>query len=276
MLQDWYFCCCIESRPVQTHTLLAIRETFIDPNSDSIALIVALEELQRMNIWMRVYLLPDVLAAIQQRDELSHGHETVDAYMDNLLALLPADCDKPFRMLSDSMILGATMGNFRKQIIACVNSLMSLPERDLTPTPYFDQKEFLPETLLLIFLENYLHESPAFGQQIADEGDLDAVRRLLDQAIQGDFGRMALRLAIIASSTGTVFDGQKLLDALIGLRDAAPLHEPDLVMLQTTVQYRIAQQSHRGATQRNCQTPATRNMAACRLPGNVSQSLRCL
>jgi hypothetical protein len=243
MLTEWYFCCCISANPSDTESFLSILESFENPETDSQLLYLAYNELKHTEDRMQIYALSAVLKSLH-RDNLPAGlKNTIKRYFDRLTESVPESVENSIRQL-----INLVLSNQRSaKIIDIVNSFVresqQLPERRLSPTPYLDLKEFLPETLVLAILADQLesHER-LIDELIAEVNKQDEtsspVSEFLQAALEYQFGRMAFRLAALIVSLTSIEYPEQLRSLIAEKASVAVQAEPDLLQTYAIVLFK--------------------------------------
>lgn len=234
MLADWYFGCCINANPKNIKILLSISDILDDPESDGYLLYLTYEELLRTDIWMQIYLLPQVLKSLRCENVPINIQRVVDPYFDELVAMLPeVEGVKPaFRRLVDSVVLGETA----TAVKACSLAIMNLPSRDVSWTPYLDLKDFLPETLLLAMIADQIVHDQSGGVELSSLGkETPEVDLVLQNAFKHRCGRLAFRLAARIMNLSARYDRNQILDRIWQNGYCVPELEPDLMLTSAEV-----------------------------------------
>ena len=128
---------------------LPILEALSADDSDAELTQVALEELQRTDIWMRVYAAPVVINLARRRTVSAGVRGRIQKYLGDLAGNIPERNRPPFEKLCETLS-SITAGGLADQVRACADSLVQMPGRTPTETPYLDIHDFLPETLVLL------------------------------------------------------------------------------------------------------------------------------
>src|SRR5215218_4629184 len=144
MLAEWYFCCCIDASPANTNIFLHIWDIIRDEESDWRTVSLSLEELQKTEVWMQVYMLPDVLATLHWESMPSSTLRIIESYCKNLFEFLPRKLRGLFWSLFDSAYFSYTSDTVTK-LQACAKAVHDARDREVTPIPYLDIKEFIAE-----------------------------------------------------------------------------------------------------------------------------------
>lgn len=233
MLADWYFCCCISSPPDKTAAFLSIIETLANPESESALLQIALAELERTDSWMRWYAVPHVLDATHHTEADDSFRAAAGHLLRELIQELPGEVD------AYSLVVGLCLDrDSSSNLLAGLASLAGEPRREgLMPSdqPYLDLHEFAPQNLLLSIMADCLWEDSGANTHLrsylGSRRSDGALNSLLDEALEGRLGRLALRLA--ARITRRVFTeidtGLDLAKRLRSVPNAALAFEPDLL-----------------------------------------------
>ncbi|MEQ8536215.1 MAG: hypothetical protein RIB93_01920 [Coleofasciculus sp. D1-CHI-01] len=239
MLAEWYFCCCISANPSDTEAFLSILDSLENPDSDSQLLYLAYKELKRTEYRMQIYAVPAVLKSLH-RDDLPAGlKNTIKRYLKDLVKNVPEKVKNSILQLINLVFSSQSS----EKIIQVVNTFVAeskhLPERRLTPTPYLDLKEFLPETLVLAILADQLENNEKLIDELIiavnDQEQTDSnISLFLEAALDYQFGRLAFRLSVlIASLTSTEYpDTLRSLiaqKASVAAQAVAAQAEPDLL-----------------------------------------------
>ena len=179
MLVDWYFCCCIDANANKTHTYLAILGTFHDPDSDQALLTVALQELQRTELWLQIYALQYLLPLLHREGISDAFRIQIKQYYLKLLEQLPAEIDADiFKQLFHTVAFSSPISEFQKSLHQAADAMQSIPHRSLTPIPYFDLRLFLPETILFTIMYCQFQHSPEFSDVMMQELSESAISPL--------------------------------------------------------------------------------------------------
>ena len=242
MLAEWYFCCCISANPSDTEAFLSILESLENPESDSQLLYLAYNELKHTEDRMQIYALSAVLKSLH-RDNLPAGlKNTIKRYFDRLTESVPPSVETSIRQLINLALSNQPSA----KIIDIVNSFVGesqLPERRLSPTPYLDLKEFLPETLVLAIIADQLesHER-LIDELIAEVNKQDEtsspVSEFLQAALEYQFGRMAFRLAALIVSLTSIEYPEQLRSLIAKKASVAAQAEPDLLQTYAIVLFK--------------------------------------
>lgn len=230
MLAEWYFCCCIDASPSNTNTFLHIWEIIHDPESDWRTLSLALEELQKTDVWMQLYLLEEVLATLHRENLPKSTQAIIESYCKDLLEFMPKKTGKLFRSLIDSAyFFTADPAN---QLQICAEAISGISNRSVSSTPYLDLKEFIAETVLLCVIEDLIKNDPESSSKIAVTiKNSREMELLLNNALQHEYGRLACRSAAMILSS--VYPREYLLQQIWQNRYCTAELEPDL--MQTSV-----------------------------------------
>jgi hypothetical protein len=230
MLPEWYFCCCIDATPETTKAFLSTLETIDNPAANDRLLYLAFDELQQMDVWMRAYALPQVLAWRRGRELSDNLHRQSKSYLEELLGRMPEDYEESFANLID--LVTARVGSqqkLSKALERCAKSIVSSPRRDVSSTPYIDLREFLPETFLLAVLATESGHQKAFAAEMATALVEDSsLKEIFRGALDHRFGRLAFRLAVRIAVLVPTGDSQRGLITRIR-KTESPAIEPDLL-----------------------------------------------
>ena len=255
MLSEWYFCCCISAHPSDTEAFLSILDVLENPESDSQLLYLAYNELERTEGRMQIYSLPVVLKSLRRENFPDGLKEKIERYLNNLIENVPEKVKQSVQQLIKLALLNET-DNFTK-IIKVVKTFIkesqNLQERRLSPTPYIELKDFLPETLVLAIiadiadrLENNENLVNKFIAAIKDNDETSSsisISSFLEAALENQFGRLAFRLAAsIASLTSTA--DIELRDAIAQQASLAAHTEPDLLQTYALILFRDTSQEN--------------------------------
>lgn len=251
MLPEWYFCCCIERRPDQTLAYLSILETLSNHESDGKLLYLAYHELRQTEIWMQIFALPQVLESLH-RDDLPQGiRSIVEFYFNDLVDLIPEDANleeagRPFNELINIILLDLipSIDDINSTLQACAQATMRITDRNPTPTPYLDLKEYLPETLLLAVVADQLkHDrnlASKFSRFIENEEENSPLSQLLRNSLDYRFGRLAFRLAAVIAPLAFVEysrDKSKILHLICNNPSSVIEFEPDLLYTYAEIRF---------------------------------------
>jgi hypothetical protein len=238
MLAEWYFCCCISANPSDTEAFLSILDSLENPDSDSQLLYLAYKELKRTEYRMQIYAVPAVLKSLHRDDLPDELKNTIKRYLKDLVNHLVENVPDKVENSVRQLINLVFDSQPSEKIIQVVNTFVAesqhLPERRLTPTPYLDLKEFLPETLVLAILADQLENNEKLIDELItevnDQEQTDSTISLfLESALDYQLGRLAFRLSVlIASLTSTEYPDT--LRSLIAQKaSVAAQAEPDLL-----------------------------------------------
>ena len=260
MLAEWYFCCCISASLSDTEAFLSILETLENPESDNRLLYIAYEEIQYIEDRMQVYALPFVLRSLH-RDNLPAGlKKKIRRYLNSLVDSIFQEVDERFQKVEEAVqqLINLALSDqpSASQIINSVSTfansifskdIQSLPERQLTSTPYFNLKEFFPETIVLAILADQLE----INQRLVDEfiSQLESydqdensspIRLFLLTALESQFGRLAFRFSVLIASLTSIESLDKVC-SLLGKKEVsfAAEFEPDLLQTYANVLFSI-------------------------------------
>lgn len=229
MLADWYFLNCLHFPPRRAATILSIFE-IIDARKPNVSLAVtALAELEKAELPVRIYAASKVLRLLSRTSddadrlrelaldfvvELAHGsEESTASQVESFIRCCINEADV-------SIIL-----NHAAEIVARLPLTSStLPSK----VPYLDLKEHIAETLLLAGLEALAStetEAKALAATLIEESGI--LTTFLNTVMEGKAGRLAFLQAFRLQGFGS--QNESTMTALIRLRSAFPLIEPDLV-----------------------------------------------
>ncbi|MDY7007687.1 MAG: hypothetical protein SWX82_28060 [Cyanobacteriota bacterium] len=237
MLSEWYFCCCISANSSDTEAFLSILDVLENPESDSQLLYLAYNELERTEDRMQIYALPVVLKSLR-RENLSAGLKSrIKRYLDRLIKSIPEEVEDSVRQLI-KLALSNQTDNFTK-IIKFVNTFVkesqNLEERRLTPTPYLELEDFLPETIVLAIIADRLENNETLVNELSaaineqDEKSSSMISTFLKAALDYQFGRLAFRLAASITSLTSTVDVEELRTLIAQKASLAAHAEPDLL-----------------------------------------------
>jgi hypothetical protein len=244
MLAEWYFCCCISANPSDTEAFLSILESLQNPESDSQLLYLAFNELKRTEDKMQIYALPAVLKSIHRENLPAGLKNTIKCYFNHLTESIPESVENSVRQLVNLVL--ANQPSARK-IIETVNSFVrknkSLSEQWLSPVPYLDLKEFLPETLVLAILADQLENHEGLSDElIAEVNKQDEtsspISEFLQAATEYQFGRLAFQLSALIVSLTSIEYPDKLRSLIARKASVAAQAEPDLLQTYAIVLFR--------------------------------------
>jgi len=243
MLAEWYFCCCISASPSDTTAFLSILETLENSESDSQLLYLTYDELQRTEDWMQVYALPQVLKSLHRENLPAGVKDIVKRYFNRLANSVPEEVGEIVQELIDSVLSQQpSASDIIKALKVFAEESKKLPERRLAPTPYFDLKEFLPETLVLAVIADQLTSNREFNpnelfSELEEQQEKSSpVSLLLQNALDYQFGRLAFRLAVLIAHIASNEYSQDNLRTLIAEKaSSVPELEPDLLQTYATV-----------------------------------------
>lgn len=254
MLAEWYFCCCISANPSDTEAFLSILESLENPESDSQLLYLAYNELKRTEDRMQIYALPAVLKSLR-RENLPVGlKSTIKRYFNHLTKSVPEGVENSIRQLINLALSNQPSAKIINIVNSFVRESQHLVERRLSPTPYLDLKEFLPETFVLAILADQLenHER-LIDELIADVNKQDEtsspVSEFLQAALEYHFGRMAFRLATLIVSLTSIEYPDKLRSIIAKKASVAAQAEPDLLQTYAIVLFKESNIKHTAISQ---------------------------
>ena len=251
MLAEWYFCCCVSASLSDTEAFLSILETLENPESDSRLLYIAYEELQYLEDRMQIYALPAVLKSLHRENlsaDLTKKIKQYLSYLDDSILEQVEKADSRLEQVEKKVkkVINLAFSNQlpAREVISAIRDFIKdsqeLPERQLIPRPYFNLKEFLPETLVLAILADRLSIDEQLIDELIselnDDQTFSPVSSFLQAALEYQFGRLAFRLsALIVSLTST--ESSDKLRSLIGQKkvSVAAQTEPDLLNTYATV-----------------------------------------
>ncbi|MEQ8387025.1 MAG: hypothetical protein RH949_32180 [Coleofasciculus sp. A1-SPW-01] len=243
MLAEWYFCCCISANPSDTEAFLSILDSLENPESDSQLLYLAYNELKHTEDRMQIYALPTVLKSLHRENLPAGLKSTIKRYFNHLTESVPEGVENSIQQLIDLALSNQSFAKIIKTVKTFVLESRHLPERRLTPTPYLDLKEFLPETLVLAILADQLenHER-LIDELIAEVNEQDEasspVSEFLQAALECQFGRMAFRLSALIVSLTSIEYPDKLRSLIATQASVAAQAEPDLLQTYAIVLFR--------------------------------------
>lgn len=253
-VSDWYFCRCIKTSSRNAHIFLSILE-FLDTRTfQSQKLLIAYEELTRLEAWMMIYALPRVLHSLHRMD-LPEGYEPkVKHYFDQLTGLLPGTQRKPFKKLLAYYIDWQSSRNTNEQqvlqqendelfdLLKIGINFISRMEEDSTGLdqsgviPYLDLVTFLPQTIICTLLYDAILCAPDFSKQVERlmeraEDDNTSWINVLRNAFHKKYGRLPYLLTcrIIHHTKVLESDKESLLSNLWFMASQTPTLEPDLL-----------------------------------------------
>jgi hypothetical protein len=244
MLAEWYFCCCINANPSDTESFLSILESLENPESDAQLLYLAYNELRHTEDRMQIYAVPAILKSLRRESFPAGLKKTIKHYFEDLTETLSEDLENSIRQLINL----ALSNQYPAKIIDVINSFVqesqALPERRLSPTPYLDLKEFLPETFLLAVLADRLESYERLVDELSAEvnkqhEESSPISLFLQSALEYRFGRMAFRLAVLIVSLTSIEYPDKL-RSLIAKNEVsiAAQAEPDLLQTYAIVLFK--------------------------------------
>jgi len=204
MLAEWYFCCCINANPSHTDVFLHLWETIHDPDSDWPTLSRALGELRKTEVWMRLYLLPEVLAILHRENLPPNIELAIETYCADLVEFLPDKVQKPVSAAFNSAYFGGK-GNITQRLEACVGALSIRGDQMVSATPYLDLKEFISETTLLAIVLDLLKQPDSSSEISALVNRSVALKAVLTNGLDHRCGRMAFRLAAVISQLSSAY-----------------------------------------------------------------------
>ncbi|NET29888.1 hypothetical protein [Okeania sp. SIO1I7] len=248
MLTEWYFCCCINAHPSDTEAFLSIMEVLENPESDSKLLYLAYNELERTEDRMQIYALPVVFKSLR-RENLPYGLKSrIEHYLGHLINNVPEKVKKSVQQLIKLPLSNQTdnFTNIIKVVSTFVKESQDLQERRLTPTPYLELKDFLPETLVLAIIADRLENNKKLVDEfIAEINDQDEtssnismINAFLEAALDYKFGRLAFRLAASISSLILTTDTEELRILIAQKASLAAHTEPDLLHTYALILFR--------------------------------------
>lgn len=256
MFAEWYFCCCISANPSDTEAFLSILESIENPESDSRLLYLAYNELRHAQDRMQIYAIPAVLRSLHRENLPAELKNTIKRYLKNLVERhlvenVPERVENRLRQLMNSALSdrASTQGTIEAARTFAKDS-QDLPERRLSPTPYLDLKEFLPETLVLAILADQVENDEKLIGELVDElvteevneqdetSSSSPIRTFLEAALDCQFGRLAFRLAASIASLTASEDPESLRSLIAKKASMAAQAEPDLLQTYAIVLYR--------------------------------------
>lgn len=243
MLAEWYFCCCISANPSDTEAFLSILDSLENPESDSQLLYLAYNELKHTEDRMQIYALPAVLKSLHRENIPAGLKSTVKRYFNHLTESVPEGVENSVRQLINLALSNQPSAKIIEIVNSFVRESQHLPERRLSPTPYLDLKEFLPETLVLAILADQLenHER-LIDELIAEVNKQDEtsspVSEFLQAALEYQFGRLAFRLSASIASLTSIEYPDKLRSLIAKKASVVAQAEPDLLQTYAIVLFR--------------------------------------
>lgn len=236
MLCEWYFCNCIGLSPFRTAQFLSAI-TAIAREDEPELLGLALQQIQVSSIWEQIYAFPVVLRRQRQGDVPEQTQAAVESYLSRILELLPSDYDEVVDTLAT---LVASFGEQATRLQNLEKVAVVFARRDrLTPsdTPYLDLERFISETVLLSLLyeEARTQRSTDYIAAQFRKSNLPSLEGILEEAVEGNLGRLAFRLAsALAPSLLEGMTTDLVRDRLLSLENSLLMLEPDL--LHTLIQ----------------------------------------
>ncbi|MDJ0620164.1 MAG: hypothetical protein QNJ63_26070 [Calothrix sp. MO_192.B10] len=238
MLTDWYFCCCIKASPASIKAFLSILETLENPESDGQILYLAYKELQRTDIWMQVYAIPQVLKSLNRIDlPIAIEEVAIKPYFNNIIESFPEQIYEKLQTLINA-VLDAKEVNFIIQ--ALIEAIQATPRKDSSKisTPYLDLKEFVLETLMLAIMATQLEHHDDFADALAAEigKETSKIKSLIeDSLLDYRYGRLAFRLAVQIYQLIDLERPDELLFLIINAPFSVLEFEPDLLQTYASV-----------------------------------------
>ncbi|NEO53319.1 MAG: hypothetical protein F6K54_09645 [Okeania sp. SIO3B5] len=255
MLSEWYFCCCIRANPADTEAFLSILDVLENPESDSQLLYLAYNELERTEDRMQIYALPVVLKSLR-RENLPAGLKSrIKRYLENLIESVPEKVEDSVRQLIELALSNQTenLTKIIKVVNIFVKENQDLQERRLSPTPYLELQEFLPETLVLAIIADRLENNEKlvdeFAGKINNQDETSWINVFLEAALDYQFGRLAFRLAASIASLTSTTDTEELRVLIAQKASLAPHAEPDLLHTYALILFRDTSQKNQTSTQ---------------------------
>ena len=202
MLANWYFCCCIDATPDKMVAFLSTLETLANPESDSVLLQMALAELDRADSWMQWYVVPQILNITHHPSANDSVRQAVHHCLGETLRKLPREIIPEYEEVLELCLNRSSPSDLLSKLSKLTTDLAIHPLHEgLKPSdqPYLDLHEFAPQNVLLAIMCDCLCPTSGATADIrtylnSRRGD-GALNDLLDQALDGRLGRLALRLA---------------------------------------------------------------------------------
>jgi len=243
MLAEWYFCCCISANPSDMEAFLSILDSLENPESNSQLLYLAYNELKHTEDRVQIYALPAVLKSLHRENIPAGLKSSVKRYFNHLTESVPEGVGRSVRQLINLALSNQPSAKIIEIVNSFVRESQHLPERRLSPTPYLDLKEFLPETLVLAILADQLenHER-LIDELIAEVNKQDEtsspISEFLQAALECQFGRLAFRLSASIASLTSIEYPDKLRSLIAKKASVVAQVEPDLLQTYSIVLFR--------------------------------------
>ena len=230
MLSDWYFCTAVQFPPQQTALHLEILGTLRDALAaeelvtDEV-LAESITMLADAGPWRLLHALPLVLAAQHRRprDEVTQAAMTCCTELLDTCVSTAGTRDQLYDLLHRSLT-GAPAASLAAGVVDRAARLLGRPPASPpAAVPYLDLNEFAVPTLLLTILDALSRRDPASVREwyTGEERPLWITR-----AIEGEYGRQALLLAVATAARSGDHNAHEALEASgIGVADM----EPDLM-----------------------------------------------
>ncbi|HWS85733.1 MAG TPA: hypothetical protein VN282_01980 [Pyrinomonadaceae bacterium] len=234
MLPEWYFCCCIDASPSLTKAFLCIIDVLSSRKYDAQLLRLSYQELQRTDLRMRIYALPHALASCNLHGPSVKSAEATRAYFDGLLRGVPEDIYDPLNGLFQALLLeDEARFDLLPALELYLKAIKGLPDRIPTPRPYFDLKEFFPETAALAILADQCSHNVNFITNVSSllEDETSEVNGLVRNALSYKYGRKAFLLAVTVTQLIPTesFPKSELESTIWKNHSLTPAFEPDLL-----------------------------------------------
>jgi hypothetical protein len=224
MLSTWYFCCALNTTPEATSAFLCVLDA-ISSEEDSQLLYIAYEELQRANLWMRAYALPHVLVALNRHKFILKRPNIVQRYFQGLIEGVQNEKQVPaLKKLLNSVLAEASPEKIVDDLKVCAKSCQESSEWRHVSEPYLDLKEFLPQTILLSVAD----ACPKSSASVLKDGSSD-LRKILDNALDGNLGRLAFQCAIRISHQALIYLPDEIYQKIVNEISQSTVFSPDLL-----------------------------------------------
>ncbi|MBM7810476.1 hypothetical protein [Saccharothrix algeriensis] len=236
MIDDWYFCSCVDLSPQETQTFLDVLEC-LRPNGseapggtrqgeDPQLLLAALAELARLEPAARRYALLPVLAAGRRHSASPKVVAAVRREVEHSLETLDQSVRAPLRQAVRTL-LDDSGDEVVGHLTAAARSTRQRPLSAASTSPYLDTEDFTAEVLLLSVTLQVLRQEPTLVEAVVERDDLVG---LVHRALNARLGRRALILAVdVAAFAGDRLISRDELRAKATPDAEALAYEPDLL-----------------------------------------------
>lgn len=190
MLNDWYFCRCLDADADRTLVTLSILDVLGDPSASTAVVGIAIEELARSDIWTRRYALPRLVTALR-RPELARRRRE-QAYGLIAEAVVGRTANQDWTALSRRLADGAMPAELMPTLERCAAELDSNPTSSALLVPYVN----LPVTgaTVVVLAAAQGDKGEAVASALASNSST-ALARVVEAALAHRHGRLAFLLA---------------------------------------------------------------------------------